>query len=87
MAKGVVKWFDDSRGYGFIAMEGDGRDVFAHFSAILMDGYKTLRQGQRVVFDLVEGPKGLQAARIRVTGPEIVRGRGRRRRRQAAPVA
>lgn len=64
MATGTVKWFNNAKGYGFISPDGGGADVFAHFSAIEMDGYKTLKQGQKVAFDLIEGPKGLQAAKI-----------------------
>lgn len=57
---GVVKWFNASKGYGFIQLD-DGRDVFVHFSAIRSDGYRTLKEGQRVEFTLKEGDKGLQA--------------------------
>lgn len=64
MPTGVVKWFNNAKGYGFISPEGGGDDVFAHFTAISMDGYKTLKQGQQVNFDLVEGPRGLQATKI-----------------------
>ncbi|TLN18283.1 cold-shock protein [bacterium] len=64
MARGTVKWFNDQKGYGFISQE-NGPDVFVHFSAINMDGFKTLAEGQEVEFDLVDGPKGLQAANIR----------------------
>jgi CspA family cold shock protein len=64
MANGTVKWFSNSKGYGFITPEKGGDDVFAHFSVIEMDGYKTLKQGQEVVFELKEGPKGPQAASI-----------------------
>lgn len=64
MPTGVVKWFNNAKGYGFISPEGGGDDVFAHFTAISMDGYKTLKQGQEVNFDLVEGPRGLQATKI-----------------------
>lgn len=60
---GTVKWFNGSKGYGFIAHEG-GEDVFVHFSAIAGDGYKTLTEGQAVEFEVVEGPKGLQAANV-----------------------
>ncbi|MGQ9456502.1 MAG: cold-shock protein [Armatimonadota bacterium] len=63
MLTGVVKWFNDAKGYGFITGE-DGRDVFVHYSAIVMEGRKTLREGQRVEFDVTEGPKGLQAANV-----------------------
>ena len=64
MAKGTVKWFSNQKGYGFITPE-EGKDVFVHFSAITMDGYKTLKAGQDVQFDVVEGPKGLHATNIR----------------------
>lgn len=65
MATGVVKWFNVSRGYGFISPNNGGDDVFAHYSAILMDGYRTLQEGQRVEFGVEEGPKGPQATNIR----------------------
>lgn len=61
---GTVKWFNDAKGFGFIEPEGGGPDVFAHFSAILMDGYRTLKQGSAVTFELVEGPKGQLAHSI-----------------------
>ncbi len=64
MAVGTVKWFNDQKGYGFIAQE-DGPDVFVHFSAIQMQGFKTLHEGQRVEFEIVEGRKGPQAANVR----------------------
>ncbi len=64
MATGTVKWFNDAKGFGFIEPEGGGADVFAHFSAIAMDGFKTLKQGSRVSFDLVDGPKGKLAQNI-----------------------
>lgn len=67
MAMGTVKWFSNAKGYGFIAPEEGGEDVFAHFSAIEMDGYRSLREGQRVEFDVTQGPKGLQASKIRNT--------------------
>ncbi len=63
MAEGVVKWFNDSKGFGFIERE-DGSDVFVHFSAIQGDNFRTLQEGQAVSFDVVEGPKGLQAANV-----------------------
>jgi CspA family cold shock protein len=63
MAKGVVKWFNDSKGYGFIEQE-DGNDVFVHFSTIQGEGFKSLVEGQAVSFDVVKGPKGLQAANV-----------------------
>ena len=64
MAKGTVKWFNDQKGYGFIAQE-DGPDVFVHFSAIQAEGFKTLTEGQAVEFDVVQGPKGPQAANVK----------------------
>ncbi len=64
MALGTVKWFNNAKGYGFISPDGGGNDVFAHFSAISMEGYKTLKQGQKVQFELIDGPRGLQATRI-----------------------
>ena len=64
LAQGTVKWFSNEKGYGFIE-RGDGEeDVFVHFSAITMDGYKTLTEGQRVEFEIVQGDKGLQAANV-----------------------
>ena len=65
MAFGVVKWFNDAKGFGFIQPEDGGDDVFAHFSAVQMDGFRTLKQGSRVTFDLVAGPKGQLAQNIR----------------------
>ena len=64
MAQGTVKWFNAEKGYGFIAVDG-GRDVFVHFSAIQMDGYRTLEEGQRVEFEVTSGPKGDQAQNVR----------------------
>ena len=71
MAFGTVKWFNDAKGFGFIEPEGGGADVFAHFSAIQMDGFRTLKQGGRVSYELVQGPKGDLAQDIRpVLTPE-----------------
>ena len=64
MATGIVKLFNDAKGFGFITPDEGGEDLFAHFSAINMDGFKTLKEGQRVSFDVTTGPKGKQAANI-----------------------
>lgn len=64
MATGLVKWFNDSKGYGFIQADGTERDVFVHYTAISGDGFKTLAEGQRVDFELIDGPKGPQAANV-----------------------
>ena len=63
--QGTVKWFNGSKGYGFISREG-GEDVFVHHSAILAEGFRNLEEGQRVEFDVVQGPKGLQAASVTI---------------------
>ena len=65
MASGIVKWFNDAKGYGFLPPDEDGEDLFAHFSAIEVEGFKTLKEGQKVTFDVVTGPKGKQAAHIK----------------------
>lgn len=64
MATGIVKWFSDAKGYGFIQPDDAGNDVFAHFSAIEMDGFKTLKPGVRVQYELHDGPKGVHALQI-----------------------
>ena len=64
MATGIVKWFNYANGFGFITPDEGGEDLFAHFSAINMDGFKTLKEGQRVSFEVTTGPKGKQAANI-----------------------
>ena len=64
MATGTVKWFNDAKGFGFIEPDGGGADVFAHFSAIAMEGFKTLKQGSRVSFEMSDGPKGQLAQNI-----------------------
>ena len=65
MPSGKVKWFNDLKGFGFIEPDGGGPDVFAHFSAIDMDGFKTLKEGARVSYEVNQGPKGLLAMKIR----------------------
>ncbi len=64
MASGKVKWFNNAKGYGFINEDGKTEDLFAHYSAITMDGYKTLKAGQPVKFNIIQGPKGLHAVEI-----------------------
>lgn len=66
MSTGTVKWFSNSKGYGFIAPTDGGEDIFAHFSAINMEGYKTLKKGQLVEFESIQGPKGIHATSIRL---------------------
>jgi len=61
---GKVKWFNNAKGYGFIIEDGKTEDLFAHYSAIQMEGYKTLKAGQAVVFEIIQGPKGLHAVNI-----------------------
>ncbi len=65
MAQGTVKWFNNEKGYGFIAVDG-GQDVFVHYSAIQADGYRSLDEGQRVEFEVAQGPKGPQADAVRI---------------------
>jgi len=65
MAQGTVKWFNSEKGYGFIAQDSNGPDVFVHFSAIQGDGYKSLEDGQKVEFDITQGQKGPQAENVR----------------------
>ncbi|MCB8889680.1 MULTISPECIES: cold-shock protein [Halomonadaceae] len=66
MATGTVKWFNDTKGYGFISPDDGGDDLFAHFSEIQAEGFKTLQDGQKVTFEVTQGKKGLQASNIRV---------------------
>jgi len=62
--KGTVKWFNDAKGFGFITREAGGEDVFVHFTAILGDGYRSLKEGDAVSFEVTQGPKGLQAKNV-----------------------
>jgi CspA family cold shock protein len=66
MATGTVKWFSNAKGYGFIAPDEGGDDIFAHFSSINMDGYKSLRQGQKVQYEVTQGPKGFLASSVKL---------------------
>jgi cold shock protein len=68
MQTGIVKWFNNTKGYGFILPDNGGGDIFAHYSAIDMDGYKTLKAGQTVQFEAEQGPKGLHAKKIQSVG-------------------
>jgi CspA family cold shock protein len=68
MPTGTVKWFNNAKGYGFVVTDEDEQDIFVHFSAISMEGYRTLKEGQRVQFELNQGPKGLNAAEIQLLG-------------------
>ena len=65
MATGTVKWFNAEKGFGFIAQDGGGADVFVHFSAISSDGYRSLDENQKVEFEITQGPKGPQAEQVR----------------------
>jgi CspA family cold shock protein len=68
MPTGTVKWFNNAKGFGFILPENGGEDLFAHYSSIEMDGYKTLKAGQAVSFEIVQGQKGMHATQIKVVG-------------------
>ncbi|AFU97838.1 cold shock domain-containing protein CspD [Simiduia agarivorans] len=71
MPTGTVKWFNNAKGYGFILPDGGGDDLFAHYSAIEMEGYRTLKAGQQVCFDIVEGDKGLHATNIQAASSNV----------------
>jgi CspA family cold shock protein len=64
MPKGKVKWFNDAKGYGFIQIEGQDKDIFVHYSSVKAEGFRTLNEGEEVEFELVEGPKGLKAENV-----------------------
>ena len=64
MAEGTVKWFNDAKGFGFITQDDGGADVFVHFSSVTADGFKSLAEGQKVSYEVEQGPKGLQAANV-----------------------
>lgn len=68
MEIGKVKWFNNAKGYGFVVVDGRSDDLFAHYSAIQMEGYRTLKAGQPVQFDIIQGPKGLHAINIQAVG-------------------
>ena len=68
MSKGTVKWFNESKGFGFIEPEGGGDDIFVHYSAIKAEGFRTLAEGQSVTFEIEEGPKGFHATEVTVNG-------------------
>lgn len=70
MAVGKVKWFNNAKGFGFIVPEEGGEDIFAHYSTIQMDGYRSLKAGQEVTFEIQQGPKGLHAENIGLCGEE-----------------
>jgi CspA family cold shock protein len=68
MATGTVKWFNDAKGFGFIAPDGGGKDLFVHHTAIQSDGFRSLQEGQKVTFEIEQGQKGPQAGQVRVAG-------------------
>ena len=87
MAVGKVKWFNNAKGYGFILPEGGGEDLFAHYSSIQMDGYKTLKAGQDVEYERMEGPKGYHAVNIRALGTDAISADGEAAALQASVSA
>ncbi|GIZ13088.1 cold shock domain-containing protein CspD [Pseudomonas sp. NCCP-436] len=86
MLSGKVKWFNNAKGYGFILADGRDEDLFAHYSAIQMDGYKTLKAGQQVCFEIVQGPKGLHAVNITtaLAGQDLAAGASQARQQDTA---
>lgn len=79
MKIGRIKWFNNAKGYGFVVIDGRDEDLFAHYSAIQMEGYRTLKAGQPVQFDIIQGPKGLHAINIQPLGEPV--------RKSAEPLA
>ena len=71
MATGTVKWFNNAKGYGFVLSEDSGEDLFIHYSSIQMDGYKSLKAGQEVLYDVQQGPKGMHAVNIRASANPV----------------
>ncbi|MGB5452751.1 MAG: cold-shock protein [Sedimenticolaceae bacterium] len=71
MSTGIVKWFNNAKGYGFVTPDDGEQDVFVHFSAIDMEGYRTLKEGQRVEFEVEQGPKGLHAHNLHAAAPAM----------------
>lgn len=86
MATGKVKWFNNAKGYGFIRPDSEGDDLFVHYSYICMDGYKSLKAGQSVTYDIREAPKGLHAVNIAIVG-EILRDDAELTSQQSAPLS
>jgi len=71
LADGKVKWFNDAKGYGFITQDGIDKDIFVHYTAIQREGFKTLREGESVSFEVVDGPKGLQATNVQIASASL----------------
>ena len=86
MTSGKVKWFNNAKGYGFVNEDGKTEDLFAHYSAIVMDGYKTLKAGQLVKFEIIQGPKGLHAVNISDAKAEVTSSAGPATERTKATV-
>ncbi|WP_259289165.1 cold-shock protein [Candidatus Nasuia deltocephalinicola] len=70
--KGLVKWFNDAKGYGFIVSEKNNEDIFVHFSSIIMQGFKTLKEGQKVDFEILETAKGVQASNVKMADENVI---------------